>query len=633
MREHILFSLACAPGDSLVLTGAIRDFVKEYGTQFDVSVQTHGQEVWENNPYVVPAVGCSREIPLKLVKPTMSRHELRRANLQDPRHFIQAYHNVISQELALPLFPLTKPTPDLFLTDKDVAPALPHPYWVIFPGWKHDIPLKGWNPQYWQELVDILGGWGIKCVQVGRANLYTPQLVSVTNLNGKTSLRQLYALINNAEGVICGVSQGMHIAAALDKPCVVLGGGREAWWWEAYSNENPCFPMKNAIKVPHRYLHTLGLLDCCKEAGCWKTHPTQMRSDVDPGNLCTCPVSRYGFIGGRCMDMITPRHVIDAVLSYYIDKTLAPISQELESLVNMLPNNLGNISQPLTIQRPDGIKLILTTENEIPIPPAETVVTNTIEIKPPIVQRGGDIPELNHPVMGGYVTLCVLLYGNYDELHKRCLASILATTNNRQVEIRVGGNQLCHTTVTYLNQLKALNEIQHLDLADENRKKYPVMRKLFRDPELTTNWVIWFDDDTMCNKDDRWLGKMAQVAIDNYASGCRVIGPSYRYTAWSPQWEQFCKSAPWYSGREWPVSDGKIKPGFLTGSFWMGHVPTIIDLDIPDPRIGHNKGDVTVGCQFYQGGWTLCGFSTNRDVVNWSSVPRRGITDIHPAEI
>jgi len=635
VKEHICFSFKFAAGDSVVFTAAVRDFVKAYGDQFEVSVEANGQEAWHNNPHIIPSSKSARRIVITLIRPSMNRNETYKANSVSPIHFIQAYHNVISHELALPAFPLTCPRPELFLTDKDRSPEVGYPYWVIFPGWKYDIPLKGWNPQYWQETIDVLGHWGIQCVQAGRANLYTPPLDGVLNLTGKTGLRELYRLISNAEGVICGVSQGIHIAAALEKPCVVIGGGREAWWWEAYSNDNPCFTGQEPFRVPHRYLHTLGLLDCCKDRGCWKTHQLQTRKNIPDNQVCHTPATRYGYTGGRCMDMITPKHVVDAVLSYYADRTLTPHSPNLESFTRMLPTNLAAINSPLEILRPDGIRLILNSSNTIPEPSREPIpVVKATPVPLPLVQRLPDeIPELNHPLFGGRITLCVLMYGNYHALHRLCLDSILASTNNKQVEIRVGGNQLCQETLDYLQQLKDFDEIQHIDTSPENRRKYPVMRQLFRTPALTTSWVVWFDDDTICNKDTSWLGKMAQCAINGYDTRCRVVGPHYRYAAWSSKWDEFCKQADWYSGRQWPTIEGKAKPWFPTGSLWMGHVPTILEQNIPDPRIGHNKGDVTIGCQFFQGGWEICDFSQPKNIVNWSSVPRRGITDNHPAEI
>lgn len=626
----MLFELPFAPGDSLVLTAAVRDFVKKHGEEYDVSVVSHGQEVWQNNPHIVPSAPGVQRIPLALIKPTMQRHEVNRAEKLQPNHFIGAYHNVISQELALPPIELTVPRPELFIAPDEPTISIGRPYWVIFPGWKYDVPLKGWNPQNWQELVDILQTWGIHCVQVGRSNVYTPKLQGVTNLHGKTGLRQLYTLIRDSQGVICGVSQGIHIAAALEKPCVVLGGGREAWWWEAYTNHNPVFK-NNPFKVPHRYLHTIGLLDCCKTHGCWKAKPVQdEKFSIKPHQLCKLPVERHGHVGGRCMDMITSRMVVDAVLSYHIDGTLASYSPELESLTRMMPTQLPPIGQPLEIIRPDGIKIRIDSGATIADEPrpAEIPVEPTFIATP----RGPKIPIIDHPIIGGKVTLCVLTYGEYFDLHKQCIDAILSTTAREQVDIRVGGNQLGTLTTDYLWELEARGEIQHLNLSPQNRRKYPVMRELFRQPPISTNWTIWFDDDTLCNIDSEWLQKMLTIVVNNYDRGCRVVGPYYRYTGWSQRWDEFCRTGSWYSGREWPTHNGRIKPVFPTGSCWIGHTQTILDLDIPDPRIGHNKGDVTIGCQFWQGGWTLCDFSQKKDIVNWSSSPRRGITDSHPAE-
>ena len=110
----------------------------------------------------------------------------------------------------------------------------------------------------------------------------------------------------------------MHVAAALDKPCVVLAGGREPKWWEAYLNaETSYFGRQCAsVQVPHRYLDTIGRLPCCEKFGCWKTHVTAAET-TRPEACCVDPVNDgFGQTIPHCLKLIIAEDVVAAVLSY-----------------------------------------------------------------------------------------------------------------------------------------------------------------------------------------------------------------------------------------------------------------------------------------------------------------------------
>ena len=139
-------------------------------------------------------------------------------------------------------------------------------------------------------------------------------------------------IIRDAEGVICPVTAAMHIAAAFDKPCVVIAGGREAPWWEAYVREYSAFGAGGPYpEIPHRFLHTFGALDCSRGPACWKkrTVPIEPDDTRDPRKarkLCVAPVRPLGSQPvPKCLDMIGVDHVVEAVLSYYADGTLPPL--------------------------------------------------------------------------------------------------------------------------------------------------------------------------------------------------------------------------------------------------------------------------------------------------------------------
>ena len=101
----------------------------------------------------------------------------------------------------------------------------------------------------------------------------------------------------------------------------------------------------------------------------------------------------------------------------------------------------------------------------------------------------------------------------------------------------------------------------------------------------------------------------------------------------SPAQKAIFQSRKWFTGKPWQNAGGKPVPAgtkitFATGGFWAITHEAIIRCDIPDLTTGltHNGGDWQIGCQLYQQGMGLKQFNGNKQFVNTSSVPRRGIT-------
>ena len=117
-----------------------------------------------------------------------------------------------------------------------------------------------------------------------------PNLKGVYSLVGKTDLRQLIRLTYHAEGTVGPISQQMVMAAAFQKPAVVIAGGKEPPLWQMYPN--------------HRYLYTNGALECCAYDGCWKS----VYKD------CVNRVSGFP----RCFVLIRPEDVARAIELYYL---------------------------------------------------------------------------------------------------------------------------------------------------------------------------------------------------------------------------------------------------------------------------------------------------------------------------
>jgi len=104
---------------------------------------------------------------------------------------------------------------------------------------------KQWYPERFQQVVDGLKG-KFKFVQLGSTG--DPQLNNVVDLRGKTSLRESAAVIESSRLYIGNTGFLMHLARAVERPSVVVYGGREAPWQSGYTcNTNlysavPCAP-------------------------------------------------------------------------------------------------------------------------------------------------------------------------------------------------------------------------------------------------------------------------------------------------------------------------------------------------------------------------------------------------------
>lgn len=307
-----------SPGDIVVMTGLVRDLVQTY-PHIKVDVRTPCSDIWRHNPYVTKIPDTEEVKQLTLCY----QSGIKRQN-KETIHFLGEFHHNFTKQTGLHV-PITMPRPDLHLSQEErEQPLVAGRYWAIVAGGKSDATVKIWDFKYWQTVVDMLTGYGMPIVQLGaldNGHQHAP-LSGVLNLVGKTNLRDMIRIIGHAEGVVCGITAAMHMAAGLEKPCVVVAGGREAPWWEGYVRENVGLSCPEKLKIPHRFLHTIGLLSCCKNAGCWRNKTIPLHGD---NLLCHMPVIKPGQAVPRCMDIITPEMVVSGVMSYYLDGTLPPL--------------------------------------------------------------------------------------------------------------------------------------------------------------------------------------------------------------------------------------------------------------------------------------------------------------------
>lgn len=634
MKPRILIRHKWALGDTLLLSALVRDIHRAYPGQYLVGVDTHYSHFWKNCPHVTafdPADTRVQQVVVGWGK-AIRNPWARVGGRLHMRHILAWYHYDFEQKLGMPV-PVTEPKGEVFLTPREARPIIEGRYWLVMGGGKQDMTIKLWPTAKYQAVVDGLRERGIHCVQGGAAQSkhIHPPLRNCLSMVGKTNdIFDFFNLVLHAEGVISPVSAGMHLAAVYDKPCVVIAGAREEPWFEWYGNAFEAFgPGCPPVKVPHKFLHTLDQLPCCSgHKACWRRKTVPLRpadQRQKPKDYCLDPVlGEYPV--AKCMDLIQPSHVINAVMDYYDQNALPPIGTQAAPNCTQLPETAPTRPAQITIQTPPRM---------VRVPDSRPVVQPLVQQLPPqgvpaAVCRP-TASALDHPLLGGRLTICVLCYGDHTDLHRRCLESILGSLPRHRMDLRVGCNAVPAATLAYLELIRPDRIYNH----PQNVYKDAVMREMFYDPQypLGTEYLVWFDDDTQV-VDPRWAEVLAEAVIANHPQGCRLYGDRryhdlnvYAKPGHRP--DQWFREGTWWRNRPLRVRNSdRCGPNgscidFCVGYFWAIHVAALREAQIPDARLVQAGDDIVFGAQLYQAGYKIKLLNQQKKLV-WCPTREQG---------
>ena len=320
-QTKLLFMNRLSPGDLLVMTNAIRDLHKAHPGKFLTDVRTPCSEIFQNNPYIT-ALSYNVE-DYQRFNEECSHLSDKDQNI-DKKHCLRMNGDVLMIDMHYPLIHTsglcgwhfgyghrgwledmlgvkisqTDIRPELYLSEDEKNWSSPYviksgddsPYIVLNAGSKKDnFSLKQYP--YFQDVVYGIQQFlpGLKIVQIGQVGHNHESLKGVFNMVGQTNIRDLIRLIYKSQAVITCVSFPMHIAAALDKPCVVVAGALEAMRWEAYQT--------------HQFLAVNGCLPCASAHGCWRKGLNDCNNKI-----LNIP---------RCMTIIQPADVVRSLMRYY----------------------------------------------------------------------------------------------------------------------------------------------------------------------------------------------------------------------------------------------------------------------------------------------------------------------------
>lgn len=624
-RRKFLLTQDLGVGDWVAMTGMIRDLKLAYGDAIELDVHTSYHELFANSPRITKAGDKSGQT---LIKPDYGAGL--RGQKSETIHFLAWWHRDWERQTGIPV-PVRYPYPDLHLTPAEVNAKIlgDKRYWVFVAGGKQNFTAKWWARRDWQETCNLVRLAGIEVVQVGAIgpDHWHPALDGAINLVGKTDLRLLMRLIAQSEGVVCGVTGAMHLAAGLHKPCVVLAGGREAWWWEAYVNENRGFgpEASGRVPVPHKFLHTIGQLPCCPTHGCWRS---QTESTNPSDTVCEYPEDRGpGRKIARCMTMIRPAHVLEAVMSYYNDRALPAIGALPD-----VPEVLTGAPAPAPASETAAILNLAPPDS----PPAEYRVRRFVPQATPAIRAS--LPELamlDRPIfddqsIGGKFTIFVLCRGDHYPMQKTCLDGLAQTLPTGRAEVRVALVGVPTQTTATVERMAAEGIVNKVYTLAASTGKYPAMRTLFHDPAapLATSYAIWADDDTYFDRSPNWLAELARTIATGHPQGDRLYGP-HQLWQFQPGQVDWIRQSSWFRGRPLQDAAGQDAPNGQRvhfpagGSFFALASELIRGQQIPDPRLTQD-GAYMLAEQVHQGGGGFGRFSTQKQYVNWGALGDRG---------
>lgn len=295
--KRIIFKSMMAPGDILMLQLAVRELHKCYPNQFETDIVSPYPEITYGNPFLTKLIINGMKDEYAEIIDVGYGTEFIQSKFSG-RHFSDGYITDINQQLGLDIRK-SNMYPSIYLKPEEMNKQeirekynLPNRFWIFNAGIKSDIPLKSWKIDNWKNLIIMLND-KTALVQVGSHAHIHPEFEDehVRSLVGKTEdLREFIKVCYAAEGSIGPISMHMHVMAAFNKPCVVIAGGRETPSWEMYPN--------------HQFLHTVGMLECCKDGGCYKKNR----------NECTYMVGVQKY--PLCMSLIEYSDVYKAVRNY-----------------------------------------------------------------------------------------------------------------------------------------------------------------------------------------------------------------------------------------------------------------------------------------------------------------------------
>ncbi len=317
MPQKLILKNHQSAGDIVQFSYAIKSLHESHGNKYLTDVRTSANEFFIGNPFITKLDEKDPEVKqIELNYPSINQSN------QYPVHFVNAFTLDLAKKLGIKI-QQTAWTPSIFITPDDMKNNIVKqiigrnvPYCLISCGHKLDFTAKAWDFDRYQKLVDNHPDiWFVRTGATGK-NHVQPELKgkNLIDLVGKTTLRDMVALVYHSFLVITPISLPMHLAYAVppnhlfnrkSRGCIVIAGGREPNHWQQGPNQ--------------QFLHTCGMLSCCSQGGCWKSRTVPLNDgDSKDKSLCEFPILlESGQTIPKCMEMISVEEVSRLIDKYY----------------------------------------------------------------------------------------------------------------------------------------------------------------------------------------------------------------------------------------------------------------------------------------------------------------------------
>ena len=299
--KRILFTDQHALGDAAENLMAIKDF-HDSNPCIAVNYKGFGEELFQNLNWIDKSI--THQNADQVVKISM---DLIHNSNKNGMHVVRCIEYDMMKNTGFSIKPGDLRLPIVFskqeLEDKRmfIENNIPQKYWIINAGGKDDFPTKHYPREYFQKIVDLTKD-KISWVQVGlKQHDHKPLIGTIDMLDKTKNLRDFFKLIYFSSGVLSTITSTLHLSTMPMsegqnvRPCVVLGGGREAQSFTLYPN--------------HHWFSSVGSLDCCKYP-CWRAKVEENVSN----NGCSYPMKIGGQWVPKCMTIIDPQKVADKIL-------------------------------------------------------------------------------------------------------------------------------------------------------------------------------------------------------------------------------------------------------------------------------------------------------------------------------
>lgn len=258
-------------GDNVVLTGAIHNVKLVHPEYTFIARPSKFDDIYRNNSDFVMGETGGDVMNLGLIGYGGIEHE----HTAEYGNLVEAATRDLCLKIGIDMVPIQTRVPVVVLTDEEIEESRKwNGKWLVNANCQNCSLRKGYP--HWQEVID---GLNLDFVQIGgnENRDFSVDLKGVTDMRGKTTLRDLIVMAMGCDGIISSSSAITNIGAAFCKDQIVLNASGEP-------DKTTDYP--NAVHVSHKCSCGFGVDTGCCMFGIRECD--YMISDASGRRWCKC---------------------------------------------------------------------------------------------------------------------------------------------------------------------------------------------------------------------------------------------------------------------------------------------------------------------------------------------------------